>query len=122
MVAYLTHVWEVISKLKGLSITQILLEKNKQADLLARLASSSEQDLLVIRVKYLAKLSMSSSNGIEEDLINIGPSWIDPILMYLTIGNLLTKKIEARNVKFQATRYHVINGVLYNRGYTSPYL
>ena len=47
---------------------------------------------------------------------------MDPILMYLTTGILPTKKNEAQRVKFRAVRYHIINGVLYKRGYRFPYL
>ena len=49
----------------------------------------------------------------EVDLIDVGPSWIDLILIYPTIGNLSTEKNEARYIKFQEVRYHVINGILY---------
>ena len=107
MVAYLTLVQEVTSRLKGLSVTQIPREEYTQVDRLAHLASSSESDLQEIRVKYLSEPSVSSP---------------DPILMYLTIGSLLAEKFEVQYVKFRAASYHVINGVLYKRGYTLPYL
>ena len=45
MIAYLALVQLVLSKLKGLSITQILREENAKANKLARLASSPEADL-----------------------------------------------------------------------------
>ena len=59
MVAYLTLVREIVSKLKGLSITKIPREENAQADRLARLASSSETDLQGIRVEFLLEPSVS---------------------------------------------------------------
>ena len=58
----------------------------------------------------------------EVDLINIKQSWMDQILEYLTTGSILTEKSEARRIKYRSTRYHIINGVLYKRGYTIPYL
>ena len=73
MVAYLTLVWEVTSKLKGLSITQIPREENKRADQLARLASSSESDLQRVRVEYLSELNVSSSDSMEVNPVDIGP-------------------------------------------------
>ena len=47
---------------------------------------------------------------------------MDPILIYLTAENLSTEKLKARRVKYRAVRYHVINGMLYKRGYTLSYL
>ena len=45
MVAYLALVRQVIGRLKGWSITQILRKENAKVDELARLASSPEVDL-----------------------------------------------------------------------------
>ena len=122
MVSYLALVQEVTSRLKGLSITHIRREDNTQADRLAWLVSSSKSDLQGIRVKYLSEPSVSSPDYIEVDPVDVEPNWIDLILTYLNTGGLLTSKSKARRVKFWAVRYHVINGVLYKRGHTLPYL
>ena len=82
---------KITSGLTGLSITQILREENTQANSLARLESSSESEIQGIRVEP----SLSSPEGMEVNLIDIGPSWNDPIVTFLTIGNLLTEKTEA---------------------------
>ena len=74
MVAYLALVQEVTSKLKGLSITRIPREENRQADRLARIASSSESDLQGIKVEYLSEPSVSNLDGIEVNPVDIGPS------------------------------------------------
>ena len=47
---------------------------------------------------------------------------MDPIVTYLATRYLLTEKTEARQVRYRAARYHLINGVLYKRGFTIPYL
>ena len=65
---------------------------------------------------------MSSLDGVEVDPIDIGPTWMNPILSCLTTENSLIEKSEAQRVKFKATRCHVINGILYKRGYTLLYL
>ena len=74
MVTYLVLVRKAISKLTGLSITQVPREANAVSDRLARLASSSELDLPGIRVEYLSKTSVSNPDGIEVNSIDIGPS------------------------------------------------
>ena len=58
----------------------------------------------------------------DVDPVDAGPSWMDPIVAYLTTGALPAEKNESRRVRFRAARYHVIDGVLYKRGYRLPYL
>ena len=53
MMAYLAFVRQVVGKLKGLLIAQILREENAKADRLARLTSYPEADLRGTRMEYL---------------------------------------------------------------------
>ena len=122
MIAYLAQVREVIRQFKGFDITQVPRQENVQADRLARLASSSETELQGIKVEYLSEPSVSIPSGMEVDPIDMAPSWIDPLLAFLTSGDLPIEKAEARRVRYRAARYHIFNGVLYKRGYTIPYL
>ena len=71
-------------------------------------------------MEYLSEPSVSNPDDIEVNSIDIGPSWIDPIIGYLTMGSLLIEKFEARCIKYQLAKYNIINGVLYERGYTLP--
>ena len=63
-----------MSKLEGMSITQILWEENTRSDQLACLASSSESKLQGVKVEYLSELSVSSPYGMEVNLIDTGCS------------------------------------------------
>ena len=96
MIAYLALVHAITDKLKGLPITQIPREKNTQANRLARLASSLESDLQGVRIEYLSEPSIRPSDEMDVDPIDIGPSWMDPITMYLTTRILPIKKNESR--------------------------
>ena len=58
----------------------------------------------------------------EVDPVEMEPSWMDPIVTYLITKDLPSEKTEAWRVEYQAARYHFINGVLYKRGFTIPYL
>ena len=45
-----------------------------------------------------------------------------PIICYLKEGQLLEDKTEARKIQFRATRFIIIDDVLYRRGHSLPYL
>ena len=47
---------------------------------------------------------------------------MDPILNYLKDGTLSADKKKARSLMCRAANYTLINGLLYKRGFTFPYL
>ena len=49
-------------------------------------------------------------------------SWIVPIMRYIEFEEQPQDKAEARRLRCQATRYSIIEGVLYRRYYILPYL
>ncbi|XP_024044242.1 uncharacterized protein LOC112100133 [Citrus clementina] len=71
-------------------------------------------------------LEVKSSPGIEQNLevlqIEQKCSWMDPIISYIRDGVLPPDKLQARKTRAQASRYTMIDGVLYRRGYTIPFL
>ena len=83
--------------------------------------SSLESDLQGVRIEYLSEPSVHPPEGMDVEPIDVGPSWMDSIMMYLTTGTLPTEKNESRRVRFRAARYHIINGVLYKHGYKLLY-
>ena len=48
--------------------------------------------------------------------------WMTPIACYLKQGQLLEDRNEAREVLIRATRFVIIDDVLYRQGYSLPYL
>ena len=100
MVPYLALVRRVVSKLNGLSVAQMPRGEKAQVDQLARQASSSELDLPGIRVEYLSEPNVSNRDDMEVDSIDIKPSWMDPIMGYLTMGSLSTERIKYKSVKY----------------------
>ena len=73
-------------------------------------------------MEYLSEPSVFNPDGMEVDSIDIGPSWMDPIQMYLTTGSLPTDKSNARCIRYRSKKYRIINGILYKRRYTLLYL
>ena len=50
------------------------------------------------------------------------PSWMDPIIPYLKIGELLGKRTEARILRIKTAHYMIYDNKLYKRGYSMPLL
>ena len=49
-------------------------------------------------------------------------NWIIPIMSYLKDGILLEDKKEARKLRVRATKFVLVDKVLYKRGFSQPYL
>ena len=45
-----------------------------------------------------------------------------PITAFLGIRELPIDKAEARHIKYKVAKYHLVDGILYRRGCTLPYL
>ncbi|KAM1172306.1 hypothetical protein ACFX2G_022904 [Malus domestica] len=48
--------------------------------------------------------------------------WITPIYRFLAHGTLPNDKVQAKQIRYKATRYLIINDQLYKRGFNLPYL
>ena len=51
-----------------------------------------------------------------------GDSWITPIYRFLAHDTFLNDKVQAKQIRYKATRYLIINDQLYKRGFNLPYL
>ncbi|KAM2335051.1 hypothetical protein ACFXTH_012510 [Malus domestica] len=51
-----------------------------------------------------------------------GDCWITPIYRFLAHGTLLNDNVQAKHIRYKATRYLIINDPLYKRGFNLPYL
>ena len=69
---------------------------------------------------YQPELSIVANpvNEIEEAY----PSWMTPIVIYLSLGEPLDSRVEAHKVQVQAARFSIVNGQLYKRSLDDPYL
>ncbi|KAK0603387.1 hypothetical protein LWI29_004426 [Acer saccharum] len=105
-------------------LIRISRDHNSQADALAKLASTS--DMKLPRTITIFRLSTPSIP--EDHPINVlipdpvGESWMTPIMDYLRHGTLPEDKIAAQRIRRQAPRYLIINGSLFRRGFSLPYL
>ena len=117
MAKYLKLVKNAIDWFDEVTLVQVPHEQNTEADTLAKFASSNETTNQQIEVQYSPSHTEEESNPIHVD-----DSWMMPITKYLEEGTLPTDPVEARKLKVQSTRFVMIQGILYKRGFSLPYL
>ncbi|KAM2646214.1 hypothetical protein EV1_019658 [Malus domestica] len=119
MAAYLAQT-QLLLKHFHYQITQIPRAANSHADALARLASTMEDKIgRKIQVELLA-----APSTMAEEVCNLqqGDSWITSIYRFLTHDTLLNDKVQAKQIRYKATSYLIINDQLYKQSFNLPYL
>jgi ribonuclease HI len=124
MVAYRDLAKDLLKSFDKFNIERVGREHNGHADSLAGLASSVAPDFRrTITVEVQDSPSIMKSSPAIICQIEMGPSWMDPILDYLTKDILPADQKEAAKIRKNATRYWVSReGKLYKKSYTGPYL
>ncbi|KAI5337353.1 hypothetical protein L3X38_016624 [Prunus dulcis] len=120
MTAYLQHARHLLATFHIHSINQVPRSENSHADALARLASALEQGIgRHIHIEFLDQPRTQAPLICTIDHI---PTWMDPILQFLQNQTLPANSTEAQRVRHRSARYLIINGSLYKRGFSLPYL
>ncbi|XP_058099838.1 uncharacterized protein LOC131244211 [Magnolia sinica] len=123
MVAYLAEARKLIERFWSCTINQIPKAENSWADALARLASATEGKIpRIIPLEFMENLSIDQKGQEMVNLVETTPSWMDPIYDYLISSKVPQDKLEARRLKIRAARYIIMDGILYKKGYSQPYL
>ena len=65
---------------------------------------------------------MPSIDLLEVQQIGGDENWMTPIVSYLKEGKLPQERDEARKLRIKSARYVLMDEVLYNRGFSQPYL
>ncbi|KAM2939235.1 hypothetical protein FF1_038931 [Malus domestica] len=119
MAAYMAQT-QLLLKHFHYQIIQIPRAANSHADVFARLALAVEDKIgRKIQVELLA---VPSTMVAEVCNLQQGDSWITPIYRFLTHGTLPNDKVQAKQIRYKATCYLIINDQLYKRGFNQPYL
>nr|GEY24659.1 reverse transcriptase domain-containing protein [Tanacetum cinerariifolium] len=122
MIKYLEIVKGLVSGFTTFSIGQVRRSKNKKADALSKIASTSFAHLSKqVLVEVLENKSIKEkevATVIEED----GPTWMTQLVDYLKEGILPGDKKEARTLRLKARQYELMEGVLYRRSFLTPWL
>ena len=96
--------------------------ENSRADALAKLATTSQEDLSSsTTVEYLAEPSIDLYD-VEVAQIGSESNWMDPIWDYIIDGRLPDDPKEAAKIRTRSTRFNNHKGSLYKRGFFTPIL
>ncbi|GJW87091.1 reverse transcriptase domain-containing protein [Tanacetum coccineum] len=117
---------EGVRKLLGKGLITVVFRvsrsKNKKADALSKIASTSFVHLSKqVLVEELKEKSVNESEVlavVEEE----GESWMTPIHEYLTDETLPAKRKKARSIKRKSQRFAIINRILYKKSFLGPWL
>ena len=94
----------------------------KQADALARLASTKDAELLkVVPIEFLSTPSIKLAEPqLTVNCVTSIDTWMTPIIQYLKDGHFPEDKKQARTLRFKAARYVLYDRWLYKRGFLTP--
>ncbi|CAL2238073.1 unnamed protein product [Prunus armeniaca] len=120
MTAYLQHTRHLLGTLDAHLISQVTRSENSHTDVLARLASALEQG--IGRNIHIEFLDQPSTRAPLICVIDHSPTLMDPITQFLQNQTLPADPAEARHVRYRSAQYLIINGALYKRGFSLPYL
>ncbi|GJW25875.1 reverse transcriptase domain-containing protein [Tanacetum coccineum] len=122
MIKYLEKVKTLASTFRAFSIKQVPRSKNKKADALSKIASTSfahlSKQVLVEELKEKSVNEIEVLAVVEEE----GDSWMTPIHEYLTDETLPAERKKARAIKRKSQRFAIINGMLYKKSFLGPWL
>ena len=112
------------SQFDSFSLLHIPRSGNTHADSLATLATSLDQSLpRVILVEDLYKPSVTKKEVIHVHHVRVGPSWMDPLALFLKEDILPDEKIEANKIRRNASQFRLSEDQkLYKRFFSEPYL
>ncbi|GJX58600.1 reverse transcriptase domain-containing protein [Tanacetum coccineum] len=122
MIKYLEKVKVVTSTFRAFLIKQVPRTKNKKADALSQVASTSfahlSKQVLVEELKENSVNEREVLAVVEEE----GDSWMTPIHEYLTDETLPAERKKARAIKRKSQRFAIINGTLYKKYFLGLWL
>ncbi|GKF34277.1 reverse transcriptase domain-containing protein [Tanacetum coccineum] len=122
MIKYLKKAKSLVSGFANFSISQVPRSKNKKADALSKITSTSfahlSKQVLVEVLKEKSIQEKEVTTVVKED----GPTWMTPIMEYLKDGTLPDNRKEASKLRIKARQYELLEGVLYMRSFLKPWL
>ncbi|KAL0437448.1 UNVERIFIED_CONTAM: hypothetical protein Sradi_0452700 [Sesamum radiatum] len=119
MKGYLQEIGELTSQLKSFQLHQIPRTENTKADYLARLASSLVNcNTRNITVRTLVKNPLESNVMV----VQVEIDWRKSLLDYLERSILPANEREVNRLKKRAVKFVVLNGTLYKRSISHPFL
>ncbi|GKU88934.1 hypothetical protein SLEP1_g3141 [Rubroshorea leprosula] len=122
MVKYAALVAELKCKFQKFCLSKIPWAENEQADSLSKFASDSSLSSRSVFVEVLDEPSFMKPRVMEISTNPDTPSWTDSIISFLRDGIVPEDRQEAMKLRKKASRYTIIDGVLYKRSFSLPLL
>ncbi|CAL5363610.1 unnamed protein product [Camellia sinensis] len=124
MAKYQELVRTEIKKFEVVRIEQIGREENSRADELAGFASMADTSMPhPLLIDYLPRPSIEDPEAEEVCCTELGPSWMDPIILFLKDGVLPEEKKEANKIRAKSQRFWLSPSLaLYKKSFSGPYL
>nr|GEW34771.1 reverse transcriptase domain-containing protein [Tanacetum cinerariifolium] len=122
MIKYLEKTKSLISGFTNFSISQVPRSKNKKADAMSKIASTSfthlSKQVLVEVLKEKSIQVREMAIVVEEE----GPTWMTPIIEYMRDETLPDNQKEASKLRIKARQYEWLEGILYRCSFLKPWL
>ncbi|GJW98895.1 reverse transcriptase domain-containing protein [Tanacetum coccineum] len=122
MIKYLEKVKSLVNGFASFSISQVPRSKNKKADALSKITSTSfaylSKQVLVEILKEKSIHEEEVATVVEEE----GTTWMTPIIEYLKDKILPSDRKEASKLRIKARQYELLEGILYKRSFLKPWL
>ena len=105
-------------------IEQIGREENRKADELAGLALMADTSIPhPLLIDYLPRPSIEDPEAEEVCCAELGPSWMDPIILFLKDSILPEEKKEANRIRAKSQRFWLSPSLaLYKKSFSGSYL
>ena len=120
MTKYASLAKKKLKTLTAWKLEHIPRDRNERVDALAAVSAS----LPVKETIYLPIYYKPDSSILHDRVSQIReapPSWMDPIILYITAGELPDYKNRAHKIQIQSARFSIIDGQLYKRSIGGPY-
>ena len=88
-----------------------------EANALAKATLAGEAMDEYDKVQYMPSIDLQEIQQVEGE-----ENWMTPIVIYLKDGRLPEDKDKAKKLRIKATKYVLIDEVLYKKGFSQPYL
>nr|GEY92600.1 reverse transcriptase domain-containing protein [Tanacetum cinerariifolium] len=117
MIKYLEIAKGLVSGFKTFSIIQVPRSKNKKADALSKIASTSFAHLSKQVLVEVLETKSITGKEVTAVIDEEGPTWMTELVNYLK-----EDENEARKIRLKARQYELMEGILYKGSFLTPWL
>ena len=119
MTKYVSLVTLQLRNFMAWQLENVSRDSNEKADALAVVATSLPiKEIVPIYYQLESSITTNRVNEIDE----VCPSWMIPIVRYLSSEELLDNRAEVHKTLVQAARFSLVNSQLYKQSLDRPYL